>query len=255
MLQDCSIDLLKEYKDRTGDVFSYGTAYSLYFANRCDELKSFEQELIKNLEKRESTLSENSEQAQNFKKLLSMTKSLNHDIEKYKLTEKEQAIFDSTKKEVKMVSLKTQELEKLSKKTTKAKPQEPIKQTPLVGRKAAPDTFSIPETQKQMKQAPTPITLKDLDTKFGKDMEKDFDELEVITIDFESEKDWIGFVKENNVEISGTPYQHGSHESQEIFFDFEGQKTKGQLLTYHVHGKDTPEKITRQIRVTRRTQK
>ncbi len=143
---------------------------------------------------------------------------------------------------------------KLNSKGKKVKQQ---KQAPQHGRKAARFTQEIPTqpSQKQMKQAPTPITIKDLDAKFGKDMEKDFDELEVITIDFESEKDWIGFVKENNVEISGTPYQHGSHESQEIFFEFEGQKTKGQLLTYHVHGKDTPEKITRQIRVTRRTQK
>ena len=140
---------------------------------------------------------------------------------------------------------------------SKGKKTKQQKQAPQHGRKAARFTQEIPTqpSQKQMKQAPTPITLKDLDAKFGKDMEKDFDELEVITIDFESEKDWNGFVKENNVEISGTPYQHGSHESQEIFFDFEGQKTKGQLLTYHVHGKDTPEKITRQIRVTRRTQK
>ncbi|MFQ6722779.1 MAG: hypothetical protein ACLRFH_00005 [Opitutales bacterium] len=177
---------------------------------------------------------------------------IKEDTLKLKIFSKENTQEEScTQKESKQKQVSKKNLKSKRKKTKQQK------QAPQNGRKAARFTQEIPTqpSQKQMKQAPTPITLKDLDAKFGEDMEKDFDELEVITIDFESEKDWNGFVKENNVEISGTPYQHGSHESQEIFFDFEGQKTKGQLLTYHVHGKDTPEKITRQIRVTRRTQK
>ena len=94
-----------------------------------------------------------------------------------------------------------------------------------------------------------------MDDKFGEDLEKSFKNLEEINIDFDSEEDWEIFIKKADVKFEGESHRHGSHESQEIFFDLEGQNTKGQLLTYHVHSKDTPEKITRKIRVTRRVQK
>jgi hypothetical protein len=125
------------------------------------------------------------------------------------------------------------------------------------GRNAARSNQAIPSqiSKKQMKQAPKPKTLEDLDTKFGEELEKAFDELEVITIDFDSEDDWKKFVEENDVQISEIAYRHGSHESQEILFNFEDQRIKGQLLTYHVHGKDASEEISRQVRVTRRIQK
>lgn len=38
------------------------------------------------------------------------------------------------------------------------------------------------------------------------------------------------YVKEQNVRFAQQAYRHGSHESQGIVFDFEGQETKGLLL-------------------------
>ena len=144
-----------------------------------------------------------------------------------------------------------------SKPVGKKKQSKQQKQAPKYGQKTDLTNQSIPTqiSQKQMKQAPKTKTLEDLDIQFGEDLEKVFDKLEVIAINFASEEDWNAFVKENDVQISEIVYRHGSHESQEIFFNLEGQKTKGQLLTYHVHGKDTQEEISRQIRVTRRVQK
>jgi len=140
------------------------------------------------------------------------------------------------------------------------------KQAPKYGRKAARSAQPIPAqvSQKQMQQAQKPKTLEDLNAKFGEELEKVFDKLEAITINFKSEDGWNMFIEEANVEFFGVSYRHGSHESEEIYFDFEQEKDngeiekqriKGQLLTYHIHGKDTLEETTRQIRVTRYTQK
>lgn len=131
------------------------------------------------------------------------------------------------------------------------------KQEPKYGRKAAQSAqqISVQASQKQMQQPQKPKTFEDLNAKFGKELEKAFNELKVIVINFKSEDDWKKFVEENNVQISEITYRHGSHESREIFFNFEGQKTKGQLVTHYGHGKDTSEEISRQIRVTRRIQK
>ena len=127
------------------------------------------------------------------------------------------------------------------------------KQTPIVGRKAIPQSFSTSVPQKQMKQASKIKTLEELDNKFGKDLDKALDKLEVITIEFGSEEEWNKFI--NNAEIvPNTSHQSdGSHQSQEIFFDFEGQKIKGQLASHYTHGRDTKtgEKITRKIKATR----
>ena len=230
-----------------------------------EEVKEFEDWIVgieTRLDKKLCILKQNTSIAIAFSKL-------KEDLNKYKEMKNQDRLariaFSESIKSFDECKRLTSEIEAIKKEKETSKPQpKPVakkkqkqpKQASLHGRKAARATQAIPThtSQKQMKQAPKPKTLENLDAKFGEDLEKAFDELELITIDFVSEEDWNEFQKESNVEF-GSSYRHGSHESQEITFNFEGQKTKGQLLTHHVHGKDTPEEISRQVRVTRRAQK
>jgi len=131
------------------------------------------------------------------------------------------------------------------------------KQTPMVGRKAIPQSFSTSVPQKQMKQAPKTKTLEDLDNEFGKDLDKALDKLEVFTIEFDSEDEWNEFINNTEIAPSTSHQSGGSHQSQEIFFDFEGQTIKGKLVGHYTHGRDTKtgEKITHKITIMRRIQK
>lgn len=112
-------------------------------------------------------------------------------------------------------------------------------------------------SKKQMKKIYSPKTLEDLNAKFGMELEKDLSELELVIIDFYTDKEWQSFVKNKNVRFAQQAYRQGSHESQGIVFDFEGQETKGLLLNWYVHGTDKKTKggVNRTVRITRRIQK
>ena len=80
--------------------------------------------------------------------------------------------------------------------------------------------------------------------------------MEIFTIDFNSEEEWNSFVNEQKVTLgSCISYKNGSHSSQEVFFNHEGQRIKGQLLFYRSHGKDTLEKKSYKIRAELRKKK
>lgn len=106
-----------------------------------------------------------------------------------------------------------------------------------------------PLSTKQIKQTQKTKTLSCLDAKFGPMPQSCLNKLEIFTIDFDSEEEWNSFVKEQNVALgSCISYKNGSHVSQEVFFNHEGQRIKGQLLFYRSHGKDTLEKRSYKIR-------
>lgn len=109
---------------------------------------------------------------------------------------------------------------------------------------------------KQVKQTPKTKTSLDLDTKFGSIPKAALNKLEIFTIDFNSEEEWNSFVNEQKVTLgSCISYKNGSHFSQEVFFNHEGQRIKGQLLFYRSHGKDTLEKKSYKIRAACRKKK
>lgn len=112
-------------------------------------------------------------------------------------------------------------------------------------------------SKKQMKKNSSPKTLEDLNAKFGMELKKDLSELELVIIDFYTDEEWQSFVKNKKVRFAQQAYRQGSHESQGIVFDFEGQETKGLLLNWYVHGTDTKTKggVNRTVRITRRIQK